>query len=87
MKYRIVRIIHDVGELKFENGRFTQEYVIEKKRWGLWREVMQTEVEPKRISHKTYEDAEAYMVANYMGHGICKIIGNEYEYTAYTYYV
>jgi hypothetical protein len=48
---------------------------------------MQKEIEPKRISHKTYEDAEAYMVANYMGHGICKIIGNEYEYTAYTYYV
>jgi hypothetical protein len=87
MRFRIVRIIHNVGELKNENGRFTQEYVIEKKRYGLWSEVMQKEIEPKRISHKTYEDAETYMVANYMGHGICKIIGNEYEYTTYTYYV
>ena len=87
MKYRIVRIIHNVGELKKENGRSTQEYVIEKKRWGLWNEVMQTEVETRRISHKTYEDAEAYMITNYMGHGICEIIGNEYKYTAYTYYI
>jgi len=87
MKFRIVKIIHNVGELKFEDGHFTQEYVIEKKRWGLWNEIMQTEVEPRRISHKTYEDTEAYMIANYMGHGVCKIIGNEYEYTAYTYHV
>ena len=87
MRFRIVRLIHNVGELKFEDGHFTQEYVIEKKRWGMWNEIMQTEVEPRRISHKTHEDAEAYMIANYMGHGICKIIGNEYEYTAYTYFV
>jgi hypothetical protein len=40
MRYRIVRIIHNVGELKNENRRFTQEYVIEKKRWGLWSEIM-----------------------------------------------
>jgi len=86
MRFRIVRIIHNVGELKNENGNFTQEYVIEKKRWWGWTEVMQKEIEPRRISHKTYEDAEAYMVANYMGHGVCKIIGNEYEYTSYTYW-
>jgi hypothetical protein len=88
MKFRIVKLIHNVGDLKYENGRFTIEYVIERKNWlGKWKEIFNTELEPKRISHKSYEDAEAYMIANYMGHGICKKVGDEYEYTGYTYYV
>jgi len=87
MRFRIVRIIHNVNGLKLENGHVTQEYVVEKRRYGSWREIMQTEVKPKRIYHKTYEEAEAYMIANYMGHGICKIMGNEYEYTEYSYFV
>jgi hypothetical protein len=44
MKFRIVRIIHNVNELKFEDGKFTQEYMIEEKRYGLWKEVMQTDI-------------------------------------------
>lgn len=89
MKFRIVRLIHNVGDLKFEeHGNFTIEYVIERKNWlGIWKEIFSTELEPKRISHRSYEDAEAYMIANYMGHGICHNIGNIYKYTKYTYYV
>ena len=89
MEFRIVKIIHNVGDLKFEeHGNFTIEYVIERKNWlGKWKEIFSTELEPKRISHKSYGDAEAYMIANYMGHGICKNIGDYYEYEAYTYYM
>ena len=89
MKFRIVQIIHNVGELKFEeHGNFTIEYVIERKNWfGKWKEIVSTELKPKRISHKSYEDAEAYMIANYMGHGICKNIGDYYEYEPYTYFI
>ncbi len=88
MVFRIVKIIHNVGELKHENGRFTIEYVIQRKNWlGIWKEIVSTELVPQRISHKSYEDAEAYMIANYMGHGICHNVGNIYEYVEYTYYM
>jgi hypothetical protein len=46
---------------------------------------MSIELEPKRISHKTYNEAEMYIFTNYMGHGMCEKVGNEYEYTQYTY--
>jgi hypothetical protein len=88
MKLRIVKLIHNVSELKNKNGKFTIEYVIQKKNfWGKWVEIMKTEIDSKRISHETYEDAEVYMFATYMGHGICEQVGNKYEYTAYTYYI
>jgi hypothetical protein len=88
MKLRITKLIHNVGELKNKNGKFTIEYIIQKKNfWGRWVEIMKTEIDPKRISHKTYEDAEAHMFETYMGHGICEQVGNEYEYTKYTYYI
>jgi len=88
MKFRIVEYIHRVNELGLENGRSRIEYVIEKKKWLCgWKEVFHKELTSKRISHETYKDAEAYLMTNYMGHGICKKIGNEYHYTAYTYYV
>lgn len=86
-RYRIVELIHNVGQLGQENGKYTIEWVIEKRRFCRWEEVMRNEVESKRISHKTYADAEAYMVANYMGHGMCKRINNEYDYTPYTYLI
>jgi hypothetical protein len=86
MKFRIIRLIHNVGELKNEKGDFRIEYVIQKKNfWGRWVEIVQKELKPSRISHDTYADAEAYMIATYMGHGFCEQIGNEYRYTEYSY--
>lgn len=77
-----------MADLKQENGRSNLEYIVQKKNWlGRWKEVMSTEVSSRRIAHKTYADAEAYMLAEYMGHGICEKIGIEYHYTPYTYYV
>jgi hypothetical protein len=89
MKFRIVQLIHNVGELKYgEHGRATIEFIIQKKNfWGVWKEIFVTEVKPKRIAHKSYADAEAYMISEYMGHGICTKNGNTYEYQSYTYYV
>jgi hypothetical protein len=88
MKFRIVEIIHCVNELKNSNGRSKVEYIIQKKNfWGKWVEIVQTEVNSKRISHETYSDAEAYLMSEYMGHGMCEHIGNEYEYKPYTYYM
>lgn len=87
MKFRIVQIMHRVEELSEENGgRSKIEYVIQRKNfWGKWKEIFATEIDSQRISHKTYEDAEAYMIVNYMGHGVCERIGVEYEYTRYSY--
>lgn len=88
MKFRIVQIFHGVGELsQKDGGRSKIEYVIQKKNfWGRWKEVFATEITPCRVAHKTYADAEAYMLHYYMGHGECEKIGVEYEYTPYTYY-
>ena len=88
MKFRIVEIIHHVDELKNDKGRSVVEYIIQKKNfWGEWIEIVQKEVNSKRISHETYSAAEAYLMSEYMGHGKCEHIGNEYEYIPYTYYV
>ena len=87
MKFRIVQIIHNVDGLKETPARATIEYVVQKKNMFGWKEIMSTELEAKRISHKTYEDAEAYMLCYYMGHGICTRINNEYIYEAYSYYL
>lgn len=88
MKFRIVEYTHRVNELNIDNGRSTIEYVIEKKKWLCgWKEVFHKELTNKRISHKTYQDAEAYLMTNYMGHGMCRKIGNEYDYIEYTYFV
>lgn len=89
MKFRIVEYIHHVDLLKDDNtyNQPTVEYVIEKKKLFGWEEVVKKELIPTRVSHKTYEDAEAYLYSKYMGHGYCKKIGNVYEYHAYTYYM
>lgn len=86
MKYRIVQLIHRVNELSWEDGgRASIEWIIEVKTLFGWKEVTRKELKEERISHKTYADAEAYLIANYMGHGLCKRIGHEYIYTQYTY--
>lgn len=87
MKFRIVEYIHCLNELEQEKGRASIEYVIEKKTFFGWKEVFNTELTPKRISHKTYQDAESYLYSNYMGHGMCTKIGVEYQYLPYTYYI
>ena len=85
MKFRIIEYTHCVNELGQEKGRGSIEYVIERKTFFGWKEVFNTEITPKRISHKTYQDAEAYLYSNYMGHGMCTKIGVEYKYEPYSY--
>lgn len=88
MKYRIVEYTHCVNEINTENGRSRIEYVIERKTWlGGWKEITKKELNDTRISHKTYKDAEVYLMTNYMGHGECTKIGIEYKYEPYTYFV
>ena len=85
MKFRIVEYTHCVNDLGRENGRARIEYVIEKQTWLGWKEILKKELKSGRVSHETYQDAEAYLYSKYMGHGMCKKIGNEYQYTEYTY--
>jgi hypothetical protein len=86
MKFRIVQLIHNLGDLQLDYKKSSIEYVIEKKNFlGKWKEIFVKELDTQRISHKTYADAEAYMIVNYMGDGMCKRIGNVYEYERYTY--
>ena len=85
MKFRILEITHNVNELNRENGRASVEYIIERKTIFGWREIVSKELDSKRIPHQTYELAEAYMMSNYMGHGVCKKNGNVYTYDNYTY--
>jgi hypothetical protein len=85
MKFRIIKLVHCVDRINQEKGGSTTEFIIEKKSFWGWKEVYGIEIKPKRISHKTYEDAESYMMSNYMGHGICTIDGNVYTYEPYRY--
>lgn len=83
MKFRIVKLTYNVNSKEKE-----VEFVIEKKCWwGQWKEVLHNEVKTKRVSHKTYEDAENYMMKEYMGWGVCKNVGSEYKYTSYTMFI
>jgi hypothetical protein len=86
-KFRIVQIVHNVGSLKEKDPRSKIEYVIERKNWlGKWKEIFNVEeARVSRISHSTFEDAEAYMIANYTGHGVLERTGWEYTYEPYTY--
>ena len=85
MKFRIVKLVHVVNEIGVANGRCEKEFIIEKKNFWGWKEIFGYEIKPKRISYKTYEDAESYMMSNYMGHGICTINGDVYTYKPYSY--
>lgn len=87
MKFRILQLVHNVAALSNEDGRYSIEYIIQKKTFWGWKEIFSHEIKSHRISHKTFEDAESYMMANYMGHGMCTINGNVYTYEPYTYYM
>lgn len=82
MKFRIVKLIHDVHS----NDRKI-EYIIQKKTLFAWKEIFKTEIKPNRISHKTFEDAESYLFQNYMGHGLCTKVNNEYTFEEYQYFI
>ena len=82
-KLRILKLIHNVGNST--NG--TTEFIIERKTFWGWKEVMRTELGSTRISFKTYEEAEKYMFEKYTGHGRMTISGNVYYYEPYTYWV
>ena len=87
MKFRIIEYTHDVTNSTMGLISKRIEFIVEKKNWlWRWKEIHNTELTSKRISHTTYEDAEAYMMKKYMGHGECKRVGVEYCYTPYTYY-
>ena len=86
MKFRIIKLIHSVDKLGHADGVSKTEFIIEKKGFWGWKEVMSHELKPKRISHPTYEAAEAYMLHNYMGHGMCTIDCNVYTYEPYSYW-
>ena len=82
MTFRIVKYL---GGTEQSNPGI--EYVIEKKnRLFGWKEIERTEVNSKRVSHPTYEEAEQYMVKNYMVHGYYKQVGCVYDYTPYIYF-
>jgi len=85
MKFRILQLVHHVDRVSQEKANPEIEFVIEKKNFWGWKEIFGYEIKPKRISHKTYEDAESYMMSNYMGHGICTINGDVYTYEPYSY--
>ena len=80
MKFRIVELFRK------PDGQQPKRFVIQKRNfWGVWREVFAKEVKYKRICHASYQDAEAYMLANYIGDGSCEKIGVEYKYTRHNY--
>jgi len=82
MKFRIVKLIHDVDS----NDRKI-EYIIQKKTLFGWKEIFKTEIKPNRISYNTFEDAELYLFQNYMGHGLCTKVNNEYTFEEYQYFI
>ena len=65
------------------------EFYVEHKRWFGWCKIRKREdVNTILLRFNTYEEAEAYMIKNYFGHGYYyKPYPNEYHYSSYTYYV
>jgi hypothetical protein len=49
-----------------------------------WSEIMRTEIQHKRISFETYEEAERYLKDNYCGHGLLTQSGNIYYFELYS---
>ena len=78
MEFRIIEI---VKHLEYDNVQGL--YIIEKKGWFGWREVKHVEVSSKRLSYPSYDDAEKYMISNYMGSGNYRRNGNVYDYIPY----
>ena len=82
--YRIIALMHRSGD------HYT-EYVIERRTGFLfkrWKEVKHIEDgRYNRISHKTYEEAERYLLDEYTKHGIGSLVtrsGNVYYVEPYT---
>lgn len=85
MKFRIVEHVYGTSCLKQEDKQADIEWIIEKKTFWGWREIMHKELVSERVPHKTYADAEAYMITNYMlGDGWFRRDANVYTYTRYT---
>lgn len=78
--FRIVELIHNSSSKDRK-----REFVIQKKRFFGWKEVMLVELDHKRISFSNYDEAELYLLNNYTGHGLCTKIGSYYIYEAYNY--
>lgn len=80
MKIRIVQYIQDTGS---KSPRIS--YVIEVKRFFGYRQINKKELITKEMTFQSYDEAETYMIKNYMANGICKRIGNLYHYVEYSY--
>ena len=82
-KFRIVEVIENSGSADRKGH-----WIIEQKKLFGWKEIGQNEG-PKyeSIIHKSYEEAELYLLNNYTGHGVCRKYGNVYTYNSYTYYL
>ena len=80
-KFRIVQLFH-----KTNSPERNVEWVIEQKKFWVWREIYRNEG-PRQVlvRHSSYDDAEQYLLKNYAGHGICKRYGSFYTYEDYKY--
>jgi len=82
--YRIVELMH-------RSGDYNIEFIIERRKGFLfkrWKEVFHIEDDRwKRVSHKTYEKAEQYLLDKYTKDGIGSLVtrsGNIYYVEPYT---
>jgi hypothetical protein len=82
-KFRIVEVIEKSGSPDRKSH-----WIIEQKKLFGWKEIGQDEgPRYKNIIHKSYEDAELYLLDNYTAYGVCRKYGNVYTYNSYTYYM
>lgn len=82
-KFRIVEVIENSG-----NDDRKGYWIVEQKKWFGWVEIGHNEgPKHKEVKHKSYEEAELYLLRNYTGHGVCRKYGNVYTYNSYTYYM
>jgi hypothetical protein len=87
MKFRIIQEVFGTAELRLKDGGISEtQWIIERKTFWGWKEVLAKELVSERISHKSYADAEAYMISNYMsGNGRFKKNANVYTYEKYVF--
>jgi hypothetical protein len=82
-KFRIVEVIENSGSADRKGY-----WIIEQNKFFGWKEIGHDEgPKYKSIIHKSYEEAELYLLNNYTGHGVCRKYGNVYTYNPYTYYM
>jgi hypothetical protein len=83
VKYRIVEVISKSGHPDRKGH-----WVIEEKKFFGWREIFNNEgPNSKSVEHKSYKDAELYLLKKYTGYGECRVYGNVYTYQPYTFYM